>query len=161
MNLSPKSSYLVRFPDCDLFGHLNNSRYLDYFMNAREDHLKEAYNLDLNSFYEQGQGWVVGGHEIRYLKPALYNERISIHSTLIDASASYLLVELLMYNEKETQLKSALWTSFIPVDIKTGKKRPHSPEFMQFLEQVWNKSIDPAQGMKARLVALQNHLMKA
>jgi acyl-CoA thioester hydrolase len=130
-------------------------------MNAREDHLKESYNMDLNSFYQQGLGWVVGGHEIRYLKPALYNERICIHSSLLDASEAYLLVEMLMYNEKETHLKAILWTSFIPVDIKTGKKRLHSPEFMQFIDQVWDKSVDPAQGLKTRLATLQNHLMKA
>ena len=31
---------MTRFSDCDPFGHLNNARYIDYFINAREDHLR-------------------------------------------------------------------------------------------------------------------------
>jgi acyl-CoA thioester hydrolase len=31
----PESEALIRFPDCDPFNHLNNSRYIDYFINAR------------------------------------------------------------------------------------------------------------------------------
>ena len=29
----------VRFQDCDPFGHLNNARYIDYFLNARQDQI--------------------------------------------------------------------------------------------------------------------------
>jgi acyl-CoA thioesterase FadM len=47
MELTPKSFYTIRFGDCDLFGHLNNARYLDYFINAREEHLKERYQVQL------------------------------------------------------------------------------------------------------------------
>ena len=43
----PTSSVIIRFQDCDPFGHLNNARYLDYFINAREDHLAEYYDLDI------------------------------------------------------------------------------------------------------------------
>jgi len=32
-----QSTYQVRFQDSDPFRHLNNARYLDYFVNARED----------------------------------------------------------------------------------------------------------------------------
>ena len=45
MNKNPNLDYKIRFNDGDLFGHLNNSRYLDYFINAREDHLKEYITL--------------------------------------------------------------------------------------------------------------------
>ncbi|MGB0837938.1 MAG: acyl-CoA thioesterase, partial [Flavobacteriaceae bacterium] len=37
----------IRFQDCDPFNHLNNGKYIDYFVNAREDHLLEFYNLNL------------------------------------------------------------------------------------------------------------------
>ena len=58
MNKTPHSLYTIRFTDCDLFGHLNNGRYIDYLLNAREDHLKTEYGLDLTDFYKQGVvGW--------------------------------------------------------------------------------------------------------
>ena len=32
---NPESKVVVRFPDCDPFNHLHNSRYIDYYLNAR------------------------------------------------------------------------------------------------------------------------------
>ena len=46
MNKHPNSIYKIRFNDCDMFGHLNNARYIDYLINARQDHLKDEYNFD-------------------------------------------------------------------------------------------------------------------
>ena len=37
MNKTPHSFYTIRFTDCDLFGHLNNGRYIDYLLNARKN----------------------------------------------------------------------------------------------------------------------------
>ena len=48
----------VRFQDCDPFGHLNNARYVDYFMNARTDQVLEAYNLQIMKA-GQTESWVV------------------------------------------------------------------------------------------------------
>ncbi len=36
------SQAIIRFQDCDPYAHLNNGRYLDYFMNAREDQCVEG-----------------------------------------------------------------------------------------------------------------------
>ena len=32
---TPETIHRVHFQDCDMLGHLNNARYLDYFLNAR------------------------------------------------------------------------------------------------------------------------------
>jgi acyl-CoA thioesterase FadM len=73
MERTPKSFYTVRFSDCDPLGHLNNSRYLDYLLNAREDHLWTAYGMEIRQWIRQGLGFVVSQHEIRYLRPVSYN----------------------------------------------------------------------------------------
>ena len=39
----PESKVAIRFQDCDPFAHLNNAKYIEYFINAREDHLIQAY----------------------------------------------------------------------------------------------------------------------
>ena len=67
MTITPKSFYRVRFNHCDPMGHLNNSAYIDYFINGREDHLKYEYDIDLADFARKGLAWVVGEHEIKYL----------------------------------------------------------------------------------------------
>src|SRR5579862_4849720 len=83
MEKTPVSFYTVRFNDCDPLGHLNNGRYLDYFLNAREDHLRDHYGIDLRDWAKQGHGFVVSRHEIRYLRPVLYNDVVGIRSALI------------------------------------------------------------------------------
>jgi YbgC/YbaW family acyl-CoA thioester hydrolase len=138
-----KSFYSIRFSDCDPFRHLNNARYIDYFMNAREDHLRDHYKMDLATFYKNGTGWVVTAHEIAYLKPASFNEKVCIQTGLLQATADQLLVEMLMLNEKETELKAILHTLFTPVSLTTGKREAHSPSFMDFLSD--KMIIDPSE----------------
>ncbi|HLX66453.1 MAG TPA: acyl-CoA thioesterase, partial [Puia sp.] len=93
MEKFPQSFYTVRFNDCDPLGHLNNSKYLDYFLNAREDHLKEHYDIDLKVWVQQGNAFVVTAHDIRYLRPATYNESVAIRTALIGWGDTTLLVE--------------------------------------------------------------------
>lgn len=142
MNKNPNSKYTIRFNDCDLFGHLNNSRYLDYFINAREDHLKEYYSLDLTMYYKNDLAWLVGSHEIVYLRPAIYNEVVTIQSTLLFADNEFLHLETIMMNEKKNHLKAIMRTKLIPVNTKTGKKEQHQQEFMEWAKTVENTEIN-------------------
>ena len=154
MNKQPQSNYTIRFSDCDLFGHLNNARYLDYFLNAREDHLKDHYQLDLATYYQQGIGWVVGSHEINYLKPAKYNENVTIRSSLIKANDQYLLVELQMMNAEQTEIKALMWTRFIPISVKTGKREDHPSDFMEFARSIELENTFAERSIKERILAL-------
>jgi len=151
MNKTPHSFYTIRFTDCDPFGHLNNARYIDYFLNAREDHLKDAYQLDLSHFYQQGVSWLVAGHEISYLRPANYNERVSIKTALINLASGSVLVEMIMMDEHHTHLKSLLWTSFTHVNVKTGKRETHSESFMDFARSIEVNNVDISKGYQHRL----------
>ncbi|SFH34635.1 acyl-CoA thioesterase [Pedobacter insulae] len=154
MNKELQSLHTVRFSDCDLFGHLNNARYLDYFLNAREDHLRNHYEMDLSTYYQQGVGWVVGSHEINYIKPAKYNEQICIKSSLIKASEQYLLVELQMLDAGQSAIKAVMWTRFIPVDVKTGRRANHSTSFMEFAKSIELENTFADGTIKERIVRL-------
>ena len=149
-----KSTYIVRFNDCDPMGHLNNARYIDYMLNAREDHLRDAYQMTLDVFAKQGVAWVVTNHEIQYVRPVFYNEKVCIVSKLIEATDTQIRVEMLMYDEAAQQLKAALWTTFTHIHIKTGKREKHNPEFQQFLSGVLVKEVQTSQGLKVRLAEL-------
>lgn len=151
MNKTPHSLYTIRFTDCDLFGHLNNGRYIDYLLNAREDHLKTAYGLNLTEFYKQGLSWLVAGHEISYIRPAAYNEQVCIKSALLKAESGSLLVEMLMMDEHETHLKSLMWTKFIHVNVKTGRRENHAESFMDFARSIEVTEVDITKGYQQRL----------
>jgi YbgC/YbaW family acyl-CoA thioester hydrolase len=154
MELTPTSVYTVRFNDCDPLGHLNNARYLDYFLNAREDHLKDAYQLQLTDYYKLGVAWVVSNHQIHYLRSANYNEQIRIRSSLLKAADEFLLVEMRMTNDRETHLKALLWTTFVPIHVQTGKRQNHPASFMAFARSIENNTAPITDSSKERLDAL-------
>jgi YbgC/YbaW family acyl-CoA thioester hydrolase len=156
MERTPVSFYTVRFNDCDPLGHLNNARYLDYFLNAREDHLRDHYGIDLRVWLERGDAFVVHSHEIRYLRPAVYNESVAIQSALIGAGDSWLLVEMQLFDREQQQLKAILWTRFTHINPKTGRKEPLSAELVDFVKEVLVEGVDLSGGVGARVEALRS-----
>jgi YbgC/YbaW family acyl-CoA thioester hydrolase len=137
MEKNPKSKDKIRFTDCDMFGHLNNSRYLDYLINAREDHLKDFYNFDFNEYFRNDLAWVISSHEIAYIRPAIFNEIVTIQSTLLQLDTEQLHIETIMMNEEQNQIKAVMRSKLIPINLKTGRKVQHNQEFME-----WAKTIE-------------------
>jgi len=151
MVTKPSSFYTVRFNDCDPLAHLNNSKYLDYFLNAREDHAKEHYGIDLKEWAARGLGFVVSRHEIQYIRPVTYNENICIVTALVGFGDSHLDVEMLMYDKDQKNLKAILWTKFTHINSRTGKKDQLNGEIMEWVNQVLVTGVDLSQGMNARI----------
>lgn len=130
-----ESKSLIRFPDCDPFNHLNNSRYLDYFINAREDHLLKFHHFNIYELArEKGISWVVSKNQIVYLRPALLMETVVIQSTLGRMDEKEILVEMSMWNSDKTILKAFLWTNFVHFNLKTQRRETHSPDLMKAFE---------------------------
>src|SRR4051812_30176919 len=135
MNTTSKlweSKVLIRFPDCDPFNHLNNARYIDYFINAREDHIMQNLNFNIYQFAATtGLGWVVSKNQIVYLKPAFLAEIVVIDSSLLKLGEKDLLIEMKMWNEKKDKLKSVMWSNLVHINIKTQKPEIHSQQLLQ------------------------------
>ncbi|HEX9981263.1 MAG TPA: acyl-CoA thioesterase [Flavobacterium sp.] len=158
MEKSPASQYKIRFSDCDLFGHLNNSRYLDYMINAREDHLAAHYGLDLSAHYKKGFGWVVGSHEIAYVVPAVYNETVTIMSSLIFAGDEHLEVETIMADVAKTHLKAVMRTKLVHVNLTNGRKEKHQDDFLSFAKSIENPEIDRSITLSQRVKEIKEGL---
>src|SRR5215207_577060 len=134
-----ESKNLIRFPDCDPFNHLNNARYIDYFINAREDHIMKHLKFNLYQFAaEKGLGWVVSKNQIVYLKPAFLAETVVIDSTVLRLGDKDVQVEMKMWNERKDKLKSVLWSNFVHINIKTQKPVSHAPDLMTLFTPLVN-----------------------
>ncbi|MEM6719011.1 MAG: acyl-CoA thioesterase [Bacteroidota bacterium] len=132
-----ESKSKIRFQDCDPLNHLNNSKYLDYMINAREDQLIEHYNLNIfETAKNTGTTWVVGSHQIAYIRPALVMETVTIQSQMIHYGKKQLLVEIRMYNEEKTELKAVMWSSFVHFNVLKGKAHEHNEQFLSLFENV-------------------------
>ncbi|MBK8955787.1 MAG: acyl-CoA thioesterase [Saprospiraceae bacterium] len=127
----------VRFKDCDPMGHLYNTRFIEYMLEAREDLLLSHYQFDLMEYAHTTKcSWVITKHEISYLREAKRNEIIVLDSRLISFDEKRLKVEYQIWNENQTQLKCLLWTDFLHVDLMTKKPCNHSEEVMGKLEEM-------------------------
>lgn len=132
-----ESNTKIRFQDCDPYNHLNNAKYLDYFLNQREDQVEENYGLNIFDHVKNtGEGWVVGSNQIIYLRPALLMEEVKIKTKLIQYNTKSIRVEMEMWDAQETQLKSLLWIRFMYIDIRTAKVTNHPKDLMDLYEQV-------------------------
>jgi YbgC/YbaW family acyl-CoA thioester hydrolase len=132
-----ESTATIRFQDCDPFNHLNNARYLDYFINAREDHILKNYNLDIyNMAMTTGAGWVVGKSQIAYFRPAKLMETVVIQSQLIGFGKRDITVELRMLETEQTHVKAFLWINFVHFRLSTGKSEIHAENLMHLFDQV-------------------------
>lgn len=139
-----ESKVKIRFPDCDPFNHLNNSKYIDYIINAREDHLLEFYDFDIYKLVqEKGISWVVGQNQIAYLNPAILMETVIIQTQLIFFNEKTLLLEAFMWNADKTVLKAVLWSKLIHINLMTKKSEINSEELMTFFKQVENPLNEP------------------
>lgn len=136
---SPKilsSTSIIRFQDCDPYSHLNNGRYLDYFMNAREDQVWKEYDFNIYEYSHQtGLGWVVTQNQIAYLRPATLMEQVIIESQLTESRPKFIQIEMRMY-DMERNLKSLLWVQLVHIDIRKAKSVVHSPELQELFDKL-------------------------
>jgi acyl-CoA thioester hydrolase len=139
----PESTCFIHFQDCDALQHLNNARYFDYFLNAREEHTHRYYNVNLMELARRLQAnWVVTNHQIAYLKPADHGQIVVIQTRLIHFDNGSLVIEGVMLNEEKDHLKALLWTTMRFVSLQTGKPADHPDELMDMLEQLDVEEVD-------------------
>lgn len=132
-----ESKMLIRFPDCDPFNHLNNSKYIDYIINAREDQLMKFYDFDVYKIAaEMGITWVVTQTQITYLSSAVLMETVTIQTRLLSCSEKNILLEAVMYNDEKTKIKAIMWTKFVHYNLVTKRSQEHSNTFLQFFKEV-------------------------
>ena len=103
----------IRFTDCDPMGHLNNSRYIDYMLNAREDHMAEHYEFTHEEYaHKTSCVWVVIQNEIAYLKEVKYNKEV-------------------MKDLDTEKIDAVLWCTFIHFNLKSRKSEVMGEDIIQ------------------------------
>ena len=155
MSIETKSTAKIRFIDCDPIGHLNNSKYLDYMLNAREDHVEDNYGVTYQDIIKQtGSTWVTIQNEIAYLKEVKYNHVVEITSKIIEIGSRTSTVEIIMKNPETGLVNAVLWTTVIFFNFTT-RKTDVLPEHLQELFTKFLVEI-PHKEFKERVIFLRN-----
>lgn len=132
----PESLFRIRFQDCDPFGHLNNARYLDYFINAREEHLRDHYDLDIYGERFSQRNWVVRSSQVSHLAPARHNEEVLIRTSMLSFSRSSIVVEAVMFSKDRSRILATGWADFRYFDVRSGRPVRHEAELLELFEQI-------------------------
>lgn len=151
----------VRFSDCDPIGHLNNVKYLEYMLNAREDHVEQFYGFTYEEYTRRtGCTWITIQNEIAYLKEVRYNSKVVISSKTIEISDRISKVEILMKSKDEQTIYAVLWIKVIYFNMKTRKSEVQPPEtkdlFNKFLVNLEQKDFQS----RTEYLRKQNKLIK-
>lgn len=92
----------VRGYHLDLYGHVNNARYLEFLEEARWRLLEE--NRDLGALHAQGIGFVAVKIVINYRRPALLGDRLEIrsHVATLGTKSGVLHQDVVLANAEES-----------------------------------------------------------
>lgn len=114
----------------DDFGHTNNVAYLQWLEQAAWGH-SNALGLDIAAYYRLGCGCVVRKHELNYRLPTHVGDELAI-GTWISANDGRLSTtrdyQIIRLADNKTVLTGR--TSFVTVDMTTGKPKRMPPEFV-------------------------------
>jgi YbgC/YbaW family acyl-CoA thioester hydrolase len=155
-----ESLIVARFQDCDPFGHLNNARYIDYFLNARQDQILEHYDFRT---YQPGMAasWVVRTTQISYLRPVAAMEEILIRTRLVQFGETSLVMEGLMLDREARSLKALIWIDFVYVSLSTGRPARHAPELTDLFAAVVVDGPHDPDGFSRRVETVRQEIKSA
>ena len=145
-----------------MLGHLNNARYLDYFLNAREDHIATHYAFNLRALArEQRAAWVITKHHLSYLRPARHAETVRIGTQLVHFDNQNLVIEMQMRSADNSRLLALLWSEMAYVSMPAGTRTDHANVMMDLLDEldVEDVNYDP-DGFDDRVKEVRQQLKK-
>jgi acyl-CoA thioester hydrolase len=156
-----ESRAIIRFQDCDPLQHLNNSKYFDYYFNAREDEVAKLYEFKFSEIFKNYKtSWVVYQQQIAYIRPALASEWVRIFSRLIYFDNDTTITEFYMTNDDKSELKGLLWVTSKYISVETGKRTPHQKHVNEYLSAIYEPNFDINEtNFNQRIKEIKHHLL--
>ena len=112
------SEIKVRFAETDAQGIAHNSSYFVWFEVARVDYLEQVAG-GYPKLREQGIEALVLECHLRYLKPAVFDDRLLVHSRCVDLRGARFRFEYAVEREADGELLADGWTGHGCVDAAT------------------------------------------
>ena len=128
-------SIRVRYAETDPMKYVYYGNYATYFEVARVE-LFRTLGISYDEIEKQGIWLPVSEYNIKYLKPALYDELLEIHTYIKKFPGVRIEFEYEIYNQSKQKLTEAKTTLFF-LDAATNKV-VKCPEFLkEILENNW------------------------
>lgn len=129
-----ESKVRVRYIETDQMGIVHHANYVQYYELARTECFEACSGMTYAAMEAEGVMLPIVDLQCKYIKPAYYNEVLTVKSIVHDLPSVRLKVDYEIYNEKN-ELINIGKTTLVFVDSKT-RKPCHPPEnFMKNIRQ--------------------------
>lgn len=129
----------VRYAETDRMGYVYYGNYAQYFEVARVESLREL-GFTYKAMEDNGIILPVLDYAIKYIKPAFYDDMLTIVTSIIKPPAARLFFEYETFNEKGDQLNKAS-TTLVFISKETMRPCAAPEYFVHSLDQYF-----PAEG---------------
>jgi len=124
----------IRGYHLDLFGHVNNARYLEFLEEARWAAFEKT--VDLQELASKGFAFTVVNININYRRPALMNDLLSVETEVTQwGRRSAVIHQTVKLNGTDTVVADADVT-FVIVDTHKQKTAVMEGEILELLKRV-------------------------
>jgi len=127
-------TFTIEWGDMDALGHVNNSRYFDYFQQSRIDWL-ESIALDM----KQLQGPVVVHVACTYLNPIVYPASLTVKSNVHSLGRSSFVMDHDLFQDE--QLMAQGISKIVWIDYQKKISIPIPDKIRQLFQEIESKSI--------------------
>lgn len=126
----------VRYGETDQMGYMYYGNYAQYYEVGRVEMLR---NLGMSYSSMEADGIMMPVLELKckYIKPALYDQEITVKTTIKELPGIRIFFEYELYNEKEELINMGS-TTLVFVDMKKNKPTNPPENFMNKLSVFFN-----------------------
>lgn len=133
-----KHSLRVRYAETDPMKYVYYGNYATYFELGRVE-LFRSIGISYDEIEKQGIWLPVSDYKIKYLKPALYDQKLEIHTFMKKIPGVRIEFEYEIYNENGIKITEASTTLFF-LNSETQKVIKCPDFLMKLIEENWNSN---------------------
>ena len=116
--------------DIDMFGHVNNTRYVAWAMDCAWSH-SQALGLSFEDYERIGAGYVVRRHEFDYVASAMEGDDIAVATAIVEAKGKVQITRAFDLRRLSDGAQVAAGrTNLVCIDMKTARPRRAPDEFV-------------------------------
>jgi len=130
-------SLRVRYAETDPMKYVYYGNYAEYFELGRVE-LFRSIGISYDKIEKSGIWLPVSEYNIKYLKPALYDQKLEIHTFLKKIPGVRIEFEYEIYNEEKIKITEARTTLFF-LEASTNKIIKCPEILMQLIKENWKE----------------------
>lgn len=131
------NSLRVRYGETDPMKYVYYGNYAEYLEIGRVE-LFRNIGMSYDEIENQGIWLPVSEYKIKYIRPALYDQKLEIHTYVKKIPGVRIEFDYEIYNEKGEKITEASTTLFF-LDAKTNKIIKCPDFLMKLIEENWNR----------------------